>query len=272
MQALICKDKNSWNNDFSKEFIQSWQWGEFQRNTGSCPIRIQMKEKSSVFWQAQGFEYKVMGLIKFIYFPKVSFVGLSEEQKVFFLGFLKKQGYVFTRIEPVDKIGQIGDFKAVKVKNRQPKNTFVLNIDKEEDELLEKMHPKTRYNIRLSERKGTTVKEEKNIDVFWDLNKETSARDKFKSYNKEYYEKMLELDFCYQLTAYIDDVPLVSNICINFADVFTYLHGASSNKNRNLMAPYFLQWECIKFARSQHATEYDFGGIAPVYPSGVWNR
>ncbi|OGH58587.1 MAG: hypothetical protein A2725_02695 [Candidatus Magasanikbacteria bacterium RIFCSPHIGHO2_01_FULL_33_34] len=265
MHEIICKDKNSWDNSFSREFLQSWQWGEFQKSVGLSPLRFQIKVGQNIFWQAQGFEYKIFGVIKFIYFPKISFVELSKEQKVSFFNFLSAQGYMFVRVEPIDNNIEVGGYDRVDVANRQPKNTFVLDITKTEEQLMNSMHAKTRYNIGLAERKGVTVRTQKNIDVFWNLNEETSARDKFKSHNKEYYRKMLELDICHQLTAYVDNIPVASNICINFNKVFTYLHGASSNQFRNLMAPYLLQWESIKFAKGLGAEEYDFGGTAPVY-------
>jgi peptidoglycan pentaglycine glycine transferase (the first glycine) len=40
-----------------------------------------------------------------------------------------------------------------------------------------------------------------------------------------------------------------------------YLYGASSNEQRNLMPNYLLQWEAIRWAKSEGATSYDFWGI-----------
>lgn len=265
MDVVFCNDKKVWDEQFSDEFLQSWQWGEFQKKVGNKAVRILIKDGSKVFSQFQGLEYGKFGLVKFLYIPKVDMSGFDDEVSKKLFDFLKSKGYMFVRIEPVNEIGRMDGFESIKIKNRQPKNTFVLDVTNDVDTLKSKMHSKTRYNIGLSERKGVRVESKKNIDVFWKLNEQTVNRDNFKSHGKEYYKKMLEMDICYQLTAYKDDTPLSSNICINFDGVFTYLHGASSNEFRNLMAPYLLQWECIKFAKGLGAREYDLGGTAPVY-------
>ncbi|MDP2684564.1 MAG: peptidoglycan bridge formation glycyltransferase FemA/FemB family protein [bacterium] len=268
----MCIDENNWNvpssADFGREFMQSWVWGNFQKSVGGKPIRLRLVENDRFIAHIQGFEFTILKLFKFIYFPKISLNYFSNQDKAVFFNYLEKQGYMFTRVESIDEIADIVGYKIVIVNNRQPKNTFILNLLSTEESILESMHSKTRYNIGLAERKGVEVKIEKNIDVFWNLNEETATRDKFKSHGKEYYKKMLELDICYQATAYLNDVPLASNICINYGGVFTYLHGASSNESRNLMAPYLLQWECIKLAKSLGDKKYDFGGVSPVRGQG----
>jgi lipid II:glycine glycyltransferase (peptidoglycan interpeptide bridge formation enzyme) len=258
MKMQKCDDKNIWNNKLvqqkQSEFLQSWQWGEFQKETGKKPIRL--KSSDDIEYQVQGFEHKIFPFFKFVYIPKAD---ITEE----LLDYLKYKRYMFARVEPIEELQNIGRYEIADTANRQPKNTYILNIGNSYDELFANMHPKTRYNIRLAQKKDVIIKEEKNVDIFWDLNKETFERDKFKSHDKEYYKKMLEMENCYQLTAYFNGEVLASNILVHFGDTVTYLHGASGNKYRNFMAPYLLQWEGIKLAKKIGVQYYDFGGVSP---------
>jgi lipid II:glycine glycyltransferase (peptidoglycan interpeptide bridge formation enzyme) len=58
-----------------------------------------------------------------------------------------------------------------------------------------------------------------------------------------------------------EDRIIAANIVMFFGNRAVYLHGASSNECRNLMAPYLLQWEQIKEAKKQGCEIYDFWGI-----------
>ena len=54
---------------------------------------------------------------------------------------------------------------------------------------------------------------------------------------------------------------IAANIVVLFGGRATYLHGATSSEHREVMAPHLLQWEQIKYAKSQGCAEYDFWGI-----------
>ena len=216
-------------------------------------------------WQGQCLEHRLGLGVKYAYLPRVSDCGsvISDQLSVF----LKNNNFAFIRIESVEKWSLITGHRSL-VKNRQPRATLILDLTQTEDALLQSMHSKTRYNISLAERKGVVAREKKNINVFWKLNEATIARDKFKSHNKNYYAKMLETEMCRQLTAYFNGQPIAAILLIIFGDACVYLHGASSNEERNLMAPYLLQWRGIQLAKQLGCKYYDFWGIAPASKVG----
>jgi peptidoglycan pentaglycine glycine transferase (the first glycine) len=242
-------NKGDWHPDTS-EFLQSWDWGEFQCEVGRKILRLSVSEM-----YIQGFEHSLPFGVRYIYFPRADI----SDSRLEIIDFLKKRGNLFARVEPIPTII---NHKSLVTKCRQPQHTLVLDLRNSEEYLLANMHSKTRYNIRLAEKKGVEIREMKNIDWFWELNKQTTLRDGFKSHGKEYYTKMLEMNNTYQLTAFFEDKPVASQIYISYGGTFTYLHGASSNEYRNIMAPYILQWKSIQFAKKNGDTSYDFWGVA----------
>ena len=152
----------------------------------------------------------------------------------------------------------------------QPRFVFRLNIkDKTEEEVLAGFHQKTRYNIRLATKKGVVVKEagREDLKAFHDIMVETGKRDDFIIRSLEYFEKMydeLAPNHMKLLMAYYEDEPISGIIPIMYGNKTWYLYGASSNKHRNLMPNYLLQWEMIKEAIKNKCDIYDFRGVSGV--------
>lgn len=157
--------------------------------------------------------------------------------------------------------------------NTLPSNTIFLDLRKSESALLGDMKPKTRYNIRLSERKGVQVKtlSLKEIDVWYDLYKETAIRNGIYLHDLEYFRAVFTARArCTRspaevllLLAEYDEVPLAAMFLVFSHRRALYLYGASSARYRNLMAPYALQWKAMCVARARGCEEYDMFGIAP---------
>ena len=263
MEIRICDDKEEWNGWFAAkkhaEFLQSWEWGEFQHSVGREPLRLQVVDNGKVVAQVQGFVHRLPLGLAYVYTPRIWNMeyGMWEITQEYF----NKQKFVFFRIEPTAVLPNI-QYSIFNIQNRQPQTTLLLDLSKSEDELLAKMHPKTRYNIKLAERKGVEIREGKNVEWFWKLNLETRERDEFRSHPKSYYEKMLALPICHQLTAFYHDEPVASNIYIAWGGVCTYLHGASTTKRREVMAPYLLQWRGIQFAKKFGNETFDWWGVS----------
>lgn len=147
-----------------------------------------------------------------------------------------------------------------------PEHTLCIDLTKSEDEILEDMKQKGRYNIRLAEKKGVEIFEEKNIENFWTLLQRTAKRDGFTTNKKAVYQSMIESfgENGILLTATDEEGDvLASSIFVKSGDMAVYYYGASSPEKRFLMAPYLLQWRGIQWAKEKGATVYDFLGIAP---------
>ncbi len=156
----------------------------------------------------------------------------------------------------------------------QPPSTVVLNISGAPDDILNGMKAKTRYNIRLAERKGVVVVRAAldRFDSFYRLYRETSFRDHIAIHSDEYYRTLFELsntfpgrkpDIRLYLALY-EGQELAGVITAFYGRRGTYLYGASSNEKRNLMPAYLLQWRAMTDAREAGCSEYDLFGIPPT--------
>ncbi len=258
------------------QFLQSSVWADFQKKLGNQIWQIAYLENEQILGSAVEIEKKLPAGFSYLYLPRGPIVSdqVANQDKVAQI-LLKgvrdisiqtaKKNEIFFRIEPVVNLKLE---KLEKIKSIQPQQTLLLDLNKSEEDLLKEMHQKTRYNIRLARKKGVVIEKAENplekFGLFEKLIQETAARDKFTPHSVDYYQKMLEaLGEKAQLwIAKYQDQVLVANLIVNFGDTVTYLHGASSNQHRNLMAPHLLQWEQIKWAQQNNFKYYDFWGIS----------
>ncbi len=193
---------------------------------------------------------------------------------------------IFIRIDPAVSVEPhwISQLQFKKVAGAvQPVHTTILDLTKSLDEIQANLRPKTRYNIRLASKKNVTVRistDAKDLDAFLELNRQTQKRDRFTAHADNYYRKMFEaLVPKGNLKLFVAELHeegkpakvLAVNIVTAYKQQAIYLHGTSSNEERNRMAPFALQWEAIRWAKEQGCTTYDFWGIAPTDdPTHSW--
>ena len=150
----------------------------------------------------------------------------------------------------------------------QPRYVFRLNVEgKTEDELLAGFHQKWRYNIRLAERRGVTVRicGKEMVPAFSELMLTTGVRDGFVTRKPAYFEAMLDNlgEHCRLYMAFDPaGTPIAGTLAIHYGDKVWYLYGASSNEHRNLMPNYLLQWRMIQWAVETGCRVYDFRGVS----------
>lgn len=150
-----------------------------------------------------------------------------------------------------------------------PDQTICLNLEKDEQQLLESMHPKCRYNIRLATKRGVRVREEVSqtaLRSFYKIMLEAGDRDDFFVEPLSFFQDLLDVlpegMVRLFLVEHEDDV-LATILMIQFGGRATYLYGGTSNQKRNLMAGYAVQWQAIQAARAAGCSTYDFYGYVP---------
>ena len=250
-------------------FLQSYEWGEFQKSIDRQVFFLGDRD-----WRALVIRYSLPLGRNYLFCPHgpilaadIKTCGFLEALK----DLAKKEKSVFLRVEPCRNCTK-EDLNILcfskSDKDIHPHKTLVLDLGLSEEELLAQMHEKTRYNIKLAERKGVTVRNigynENNFETFWKLISLTAKRQKIGIFPKEYYRKQLDINSGnFKNLLFIAEYQgkaIAANLVNIFGGTATYLHGGSDNEYRALMAPHLLQWEQIKYVKSQGCKVYDFFG------------
>jgi peptidoglycan pentaglycine glycine transferase (the first glycine) len=263
--------------------LQSWDWGEFQRKAGCQVARFAAKDRGVICAAATLIEKKLPFGRTYYYLPRGPIIneGSVHGDREYIFEFLidaiekyaLKQKALFIRIEP-DFLPN-SHLKLIKTIDVQPSRTVMLELPKPEEALLKAMHQKTRYNIKLAIKKGVEVIEAKpqKFNTFWKLMSETGQRDKFRLHAKQYYQKMLRIGGTTKLAerhtslsvklflANYQGQAVAASLVAFYGDTATYMHGCSSSKHRSIMAPYALQWHCIRQAKEKGCRYYDLFGV-----------
>ncbi len=151
----------------------------------------------------------------------------------------------------------------------QPRQTVLISLEGEPDDWLQAMKQKTRYNIRLAEKKGVKVERSTDVDAFVSLMEVTGERDEFGIHSASYYQRVFNYfapqENCAMFIATYDEQPLAAIMVFSRGDRAWYFYGASNNLERNRMPTYLLQWEAMRWAAARGVTQYDLWGI-PDFP------
>lgn len=254
--------------------LQSWAWGELKARFGWYVQRLAVGPVcAQVFYRRLP-----LGLGTIAYVPKGPVADYEDE--LAFRAFLDvldsqvQQQHAFClKIEPnrtddpilAARLGALG-FRP-SPQPIQPRRTLQVDLDAEPEVLLGRMKQKTRYNIRLAERKGVTVRtgDETDLPQFYHLMELTARRDGFGIHRQAYYEMVHRLFIptgqgCLLLAEYEGEL-LAGLVVLAFGSTACYMYGASADERRNLMPTYLLQWEAMLWAKKQGCRIYDLWGV-----------
>ncbi|HBU28164.1 TPA: hypothetical protein DEB00_03545 [Candidatus Uhrbacteria bacterium] len=269
------QEKGDWNlyvmehAPRSGAFLQSWEWGTVKQLQGMVVDRYQGNEaRCQLVTMSLPFkkQYGYIGRGP---------LGISHEAERDMITRLKqlREQDAFLRVDACRSI--VGK----PTKEVQPAQTLLTHVYADDQALLAGMHTKTRYNIRLAERKDVEIvldAGEEGFEAFMTLTEATYKRHKIRSHTQSHYRAILDYlngegdaPRAFIAIAKQGTDVLAANLMIDWNGTRTYLHGASSDTNKQLMAPYLLHWKLLQNASFKEIFAYDWWGIAP---EGVKNH
>jgi peptidoglycan pentaglycine glycine transferase (the first glycine) len=147
----------------------------------------------------------------------------------------------------------------------QPRRSLIVDLSGEEAQIIGRMKQKTRYNINLALKKNVVVRPHTELSAFYELMKITGQRDQFGIHSQEYYERAFDLFHsrgqCQLLVAEYERIPISALLVFKVGNRAWYFYGASSDIHREMMPNYLLQWEAIRWAKTEGCVEYDLWGV-----------
>jgi lipid II:glycine glycyltransferase (peptidoglycan interpeptide bridge formation enzyme) len=153
----------------------------------------------------------------------------------------------------------------------QFQNTIVVDLQPEPGAILSRMKQKTRYNIRLAERKGIAVRSggTQDIDLLYRMYAQTALRDGFTIRDRDYYQHVWETfhnaDMADFLIAEVEGQAVAAVIVFRFAGRAWYMYGMSSDLHREKMPNHLLQWQAMLKARREGCYAYDMWGAPDTF-------
>jgi lipid II:glycine glycyltransferase (peptidoglycan interpeptide bridge formation enzyme) len=249
--------------------VQTSFWGEFRKEWGNEVV------------------YTKYGLVTL---HKVPFSNLkvaifekgptpTKAMVVYLKELAKEKKIIFIKLEPNSSKIKLGEVQFKKILQLLQKNgavrgktlftptTFWLNLTLSEEEILKSFKGKTRYNVRLAQKKGVEVVEDnsdKAFDNYLKLTRQTVKRQGFYAHNELYHrlmwKHMRKAGIAHLLVAKHGKDILTTWIIFHWRDYIYYPYGAWSGIKQNLQPNSLMMWEAIKLGKKLGASTFDLWG------------
>jgi peptidoglycan pentaglycine glycine transferase (the first glycine) len=273
MPELSLVEWNTLLNEHSHaHLLQSGEWGELKSTFGWDPVRMVSAGTGAQIL----FRRLPLGL-SFAYIPKgpVSDDGSAIANPGFWTevdSLCRRRKAIFLKVEPDLWVSASESTPAapppgfvLSPQHVQPGSTLLIPLSGTEEDVFERMKPKTRYNIRLAGRKDVVVHPSDDLGNFYRVMSITGQREQFHVHSKEYYNRAYglfhPLGKCELFVADFQERTLATLMVFAHGKQAYYFYGASSDEERNRKATYPLQWEAIRWAHTRGCEEYDMWGI-----------
>lgn len=294
MEEKIITDKTSWdtfliNCGYPSSFFQSWNWGEFQNKLGYEVVRLGFFDGNEQFGAASGIVIRAKRG-KYLYVRNGPVLSWENKDRVnFVINSLKKLakdlGLWHVRISPHIESGtnesnvlNSFNFPISKMSDVDALDTWVLDLEQTDEEILNNMRKTTRYEIRKAEKQGVkiiTSVDPEDIDKFYPIYEDTVKRQQWTGYSKDYIKKQFETfvkdNQAKLFLAEYEGKFIAASIFIYYGNSSNYHYSGSLTEFRKIPAPALIQWKNIQEAKQRGLKRYNFWGISPENkPNHPW--
>ncbi len=324
MQPFI-GSADAWNSLIASlpmpHLLQTWEWAQVKNKFGwqalpfvwqaepggrSAPVAAAMLLKRSI--PVGGFARR-MSVLYIPKGPNLDWDNQSLRARVLddLQAYARRQGSIFVKIDADVPLGRgvpgspdafedpLGDLVQKELLHRgwlfskdqiQFRNTVLVDLTPSEEDMLARMKQKSRYNIRLAQKKGVTVRigSEADAALLYRMYAETSVRDDFLIRAEEYYRTVWltfgknrpgaceARPFSEPLIAEVEGEPVAAISLFYFSGQAVYLFGMSRDVHREKMPNALLQWEAMRRAKSFGCWSYNLWGAPDEFneSDGLW--
>lgn len=254
--------------------LQSRAWGEFKREWGWEP-RYRVATAGGKQIAIMLLRRRIAGLGTIWYAPRGPGVAQAG-QMVSLAGDLRDVGGGFlVKLDPElpaesdTSCWQSAGIVKSPVEVQNSTATILVDLRPPEDKIISSFKPKCRYNIRLAARRGVRVERvavnDTTIAAMYRLMGATQRRAGFMLRPRDYFAGYWRLqnaaDQGELFFALLDDEVLAGCFVSRFGAKAWYKDGGSSRRHHELMAPYLLQWEVMRWLRDREVTVYDLVAV-----------
>ncbi len=275
-------DKNEWDTFVTKHpeanFLHSWQWGEFHISRGKTIVRRGVYEGSDLKGVYEGVvETARRGThLAIAGGPIVDWT--NEEAVQLIRDDMKAQGKThacaFVRVRPqLEKsdeslalFARLGFKKAPYYLSVE--HAGVLNLEKNDEEILKGMRQRLRRALRKAEKNNITVETSTNpadIAEFYRIQLQTARRHDFTHFSEDFLKKQFEAfaadDSAVLYTARYEGEILAQNFMIMYGNEASYHYGVSTELGTKLSGAPLLHMQAMRDARERGIKRYNFWGI-----------
>lgn len=278
---ILTEDDKEKYNKLITHPVQTWEWGNFQISQGHILYRLGLLNDDDKLISAYSVSFHKIPKTKFSVGTILRGPEIDDQMLEKIIEIAKKENAIFVKFEPnvfqksFDNFGNETNlspkpqFRHLK---KSPKVafypfTYLVDLTKTENQILESMHPKTRYNIRIANRHGVEIKEQtddKGFEIYLKLLFDTTKRQGFylhsQKYHRDLWKKLKDTGMIHIMLASYQNQVVSAFMIFKLKDQLFYPYGASLDIHRQVMASTLLMWEVIKLGQQLKCKIFDMWG------------